>query len=354
MKKNIVLFAAACVLIITAVVVTLNYFGGTKTPGFVYGSPQNASGAAADPETTDGSILLCADPLNSVYLSIDGFDITLTGSCPEDTEIYADMTASVEMHSSVERNGTGYTARLFCADVPEKFGCGDAYVNIYFGEDKFDYHLHLTEEGFVLPRLGDIENVNGSLPESIPELPAENLAEYIGGDVTSILAQVRKLSDTICAGLTDDYDKARALAHWVSENIYYDFDARSGTVDSDTVSLSHILETHRSVCIGFTNLYSALCSAQGITCYNVSGDVLYGWINYKPSDKTGLHEWNIVVIDGRKINVDTVWNTQNAYRGGVYTRGETTSKYFDFSDRYLSLEHRARSAEHRDYFSLSE
>lgn len=82
-----------------------------------------------------------------------------------------------------------------------------------------------------------------------------------------ILEEVKSLSDQICAGITSDYDKARALCEWVSANIYYDKDAAADGVTEEEVSLEFVLKYHRSVCFGWSNLYSALCQAQGITCF---------------------------------------------------------------------------------------
>ena len=83
-----------------------------------------------------------------------------------------------------------------------------------------------------------------------------------------VLSRVRELSDEICVGITGDYDKLRAISQWVSRNMYYDKDASEKGVTEDMLTLEHVLEYHRSVCFGWSNLFSALCQAQGIwRCY---------------------------------------------------------------------------------------
>lgn len=170
-----------------------------------------------------------------------------------------------------------------------------------------------------------------------------------------LLQQVKEISDTVCAGLTDDYSKARALAEWVSQNIYYDHDAKDGGDLDEVITLDYVLTYHRSVCFGWTNLYSALCQAQGIDCYNASGSVVTGsrcFLQTDPSDERS-HSWNMVIIDGRRIWVDTVWDSSNDYEFGNYFIAPYDFQYFDIDNALLSHDHRVTRFEHRDYFALS-
>ena len=191
-------------------------------------------------------------------------------------------------------------------------------------------------------------------------LPAEGVAEYVDAEkdperIAEALAQVKAISDEVCEGLNDDYDKLRALSDWVSTNIYYDFDSRDNSVTPETLCLSHVLETHRSVCGGFSTLFSALCAAQGITCCNIRGTALTSGLCYaEPHESDALHEWNYVILDGRHIWIDTVWNTYNSYKNGEYHAGSVSMEYFDVPDEVLALDHRASRCEQRDYFALTE
>lgn len=167
-----------------------------------------------------------------------------------------------------------------------------------------------------------------------------------------LLQQVKEISDMVCEGLTDDYSKARALAVWVSQNMYYDHDAKDrGNID-EVITLEYVLKYHRSVCFGWTNLYSALCQAQGIDCYNASGSVVTGsrcFLQTSPSDERS-HSWNMVIIDGRRIWVDTVWDSSNSYEYGEYFSGPVDYQYFDMDNTLLSHDHRVTRFEHRSYF----
>lgn len=169
-----------------------------------------------------------------------------------------------------------------------------------------------------------------------------------------ILEEVKSLSDQICAGITNDYDKARALCEWVSANLYYDKDAAAEGVTEEEVSLEFVLNYHRSVCFGWSNLYSAMCQAQGITCFNASGSVVTGsrcFLQTELSDERS-HSWNLVVADGRLIWVDTVWNSSNNYNKGNYFEGNYDMQYFDIDNVLLSNDHRVARLEHRDYYGI--
>lgn len=169
-----------------------------------------------------------------------------------------------------------------------------------------------------------------------------------------VLSRVRELSDEICVGITGDYDKLRAISQWVSRNMYYDKDASEKGVTEDMLTLEHVLEYHRSVCFGWSNLFSALCQAQGIWCANASGSVVTGsrcFMQTSTADERS-HSWNMAVIDGRQIWVDTVWNSSNSYHKRRYVEGAQDMQYFDISTAALSQDHRVTRFEYRNYFAL--
>ncbi len=187
-------------------------------------------------------------------------------------------------------------------------------------------------------------------------IPRENAMEYVvtGGDEQSrqaVLEQVRSISEQVCEDLEGEYEKARALAQWVSKNIYYDFVAFSSTVSVETLSISRTLELQRSVCGGFANLYAALCQAQGINCYVAKGSVIQGGGNFSEGARAAAsHEWNLLEIDGRYIWVDTLWNTDNAYYNDGYVTGDQRLRYFDISGEYMAVNHRAERVEYHPFF----
>lgn len=223
------------------------------------------------------------------------------------------------------------------------------------------YVFEKTEDGSrAVPSESLPAAANLAASESPLELPAQGVLQHITTQgkqrAAEILAEVKSLSDQICAGITNDYDKARALAQWVALNMYYDNDAAKNGVTDEELTLDFVLENHRSVCFGWTNLYSALCQAQGIECYNASGSVVTGsrcFLQTNSSDERA-HSWNMVVIDGRKIWVDTVWNSSNNYENESYVTKAPDMQYFDIDNTLLAHDHRVTRFEHRDYFASIE
>ncbi len=204
----------------------------------------------------------------------------------------------------------------------------------------------------------DIAEHNLSLVSSPIATQPEAVKLYISADgneetISRTLSQIKEISDDVCSGIANDYDKLYALAEYVSTNYYYDYDAKEEGVTDETVCLAHTLETRRSVCMGYANLFAALCRAQGIDCYIAHGGaIVLG--SFETNDDVRLHEWNVAIIDGRVIWVDTLWNTSNAYRNGEYHEGTVDNHYFDIDNDALAEDHRADRIESRDYFSAAD
>lgn len=203
----------------------------------------------------------------------------------------------------------------------------------------------------------EVEAHNRTALDNPMTVPEDAVRLYISADgdedrIRDTLAEIRQISDRICEGIESDYDKLFAISQWVSKNFYYDYDARDSSVTAETIALYGVLETRRTVCMGFANLFAALCSAQGIDCRVAHGAAVPGGGTFELSNGEGsLHEWNIAVIDGREVWVDTLWNTTNSYRSGIYSEGDLETAYFDTDGTVLAKNHRADRIEIRDYFS---
>lgn len=202
----------------------------------------------------------------------------------------------------------------------------------------------------------DIMARNSSIVNNAVILPEEAVRQHISTDpsrVEEVLRQVKQTSDMICAGIDSDYSKLYAISRWVSENFYYDYDASKSEVTDETVSLDHILETKRSVCMGFANLTAALCCAQGMDCRVVHGTAAPSNSSFiKEDGKGSVHEWTVVMMDGREVWVDALWNTSNSYLDGEYIFGKQHERYFDMPALQIAKNHRADRCEIRDYFPL--
>ena len=375
MKKQSV--AAAIMLISAAAVsaVTIAFNSAERTPpDFVFSDPSPAAVPTATPEpSTDPApppaetaettepqsplptVTTTSDPENFSTITFDGFDIIIEG-VSADRSIVSACLYSDGREEAAEYDGDSY--RIVLKDKKHDTDFETVYITA--GDTPLNYRISAAPDGFKPLNTSDIAAKNLRLAEAPAALPSEGVLQYITPDgdpsgAREIMARAEEISDRICEGIPDDYGKARAISQWISENIYYDFDASTTGVTTETVSLSHVLEKHRTVCGGFSNLFSALCAAQGITVYNIQGDAINDvQSSYAEADHGNIHEWNYAVINGRGVWVDACWDTYNYYKDGVYKQDGTRLKYFDITNTVLSYDHRARLCWSRDYYAALE
>ncbi len=180
-------------------------------------------------------------------------------------------------------------------------------------------------------------------------------AEYIvpdkdKGSCVAVMSRIKDLSDEICADSVSESEKACSIAMWVSENIYYDRDAAIESVNLDVISLENVLALKRTTCAGYSNLFSALCQAQGICCINMRGGVL-DTEGYTLKTIPKNHEWNAAYCDGEWLFFDTTWSSLNVYTDEEYVKIDMVAEEYinmDFSE--MSVKHRIDTAEYRNFY----
>lgn len=352
------LIAGYCVLgaaaVSTAIFFTL-HLSRSRTRDFIYESSSVTDSAQAISEAVcESSFVTSYDPLNSVTVEPCGESVSISGSFSD--HVVAEASLGGDKCAPTYKDGT-FTAQL----SPRSLRSGRHYTLKLEFEDGYSYEVHLnyTENGFAPTEHNDILERNIKVTDNPFIIADKAVIQYISADsdpvrVRETLDEIQDISDRICDGITDDYDKLRALSEWVSLNIYYDYDASTSSVTIDTIALESVLETHRTVCLGYANLYAALCAAQGIECRVVHGTVIKGNSCFSESETEAVHEWNVAYIDGRRIWVDTLWNTTNGYISGEYMTGNQKMQYFDIPDELLSCNHRADRCDSRGYFSAAE
>ncbi len=164
----------------------------------------------------------------------------------------------------------------------------------------------------------------------------------IDSDSTAIISIAKQLT----AGCETDYEKLLTLHDWVCSYIYYDQDS----IDSGATApytASKVVELRRAVCLGYANLYAALCRSIGIPCNVVAGYALgvnadeVEWTEENMSTSEQNHAWNEAYADGRWVIIDTTWDSRNKYEGGEFIKGSTTDHlYFDANLDFFSSNHR--------------
>lgn len=309
--------------------------------------PPPESAAQAEP----AALLTSQDPRHFFLIEFGEASLSVSGvyDGSDVSAVYLDSNA--ECVAVPEYSGGSFSAVLDYAEVKE----GLALLKIE-GEALDEGFWVNVSGGRVVP--ADVSRLTAQTEQAVSApraLPAEGALAYIDSErdperMENALRQVREISDEVCAGLSGSYDKLHALARWVSANICYDYDARED-VTEQTLCLSHVLETHRTVCGGYANLLAALCAAQDIPCTLVRGEASPGSCFADEKTKGAYHEWLFAEIDGRRVWVDPVWNSPNWYADGKYhILYIAYERYFDVTPEVLSLDHVVHFAETRDYF----
>ena len=167
-------------------------------------------------------------------------------------------------------------------------------------------------------------------------------------DSSKVSDSVKSLSNQIVGAETDDYAKIFLLHKWVAENIYYDYDAYRGGMDTFYDS-ADILANRRSVCEGYANLLRDLILAQGIPCMKAttyslgvstnggSFSVRADEVNADRSNHAHVEAW----VDGRWVIMDATWDSNNKYENGSYNTDTPNGfYYFDITPEALSFDHK--------------
>ena len=301
-------------------------------------------------------LLTSYNPDYYLNITLNGDEIQVKGKLEGETaqEIYI-FKRTWDTNVSYEKDNT-FTATVDTSDVAD----GEHLLKIYLSSDNLLYYrLERVNGEWRFPNENLSAQVGASISgtDTMSEMVAASYLAYPADkeNVENALDAIKSLSDDICKNAETDYDRAKAIFLWVTNNIYYDYDAKSGSVDLETIALANVVETKKTVCAGFANLYGALCLAQGIDSVTIKGAVVRS--NERLEDLADLprnHEWSAVKLDDRWAFVDCTWSTQNAYSGGEYVKGATSMKFFDITAQALSADHRIDIVERRNYFdSLS-
>lgn len=159
--------------------------------------------------------------------------------------------------------------------------------------------LMLASAFFALPAVSaEMENLNvkGSNQELLDMLnnlePQQFVSDYEKLGMTKeqfaeIEAETLKTIESSVA--VTDYDKLKAICHWVCDNIKYDLE--SGSQDAYNVFSKRL-----GICQGYSNVTKAMCAAADIPCVMVNGD-----------SSAGGHAWSMAYADNRWIFLDTTW-----------------------------------------------
>lgn len=150
----------------------------------------------------------------------------------------------------------------------------------------------------------------GDLPESALTSNQRNALHKIQGVVRSIMRQH-----------PGQYEQALAMHDYILQTSAYDTKMKNWNHETVTVDL---INTHRSVCDGYTRLYHMMLSMAGMENMVVVGS----------SSNNVSHSWNLVRLGGDWTHVDCTYNDPVPDEPG-----RTLRNYFGMSDAMIARNH---------------
>lgn len=308
------------------------------------------------PENDTQTVIYNYDPKNSCTVTFDGESITVTGIRGDVFEDVLAFYPEMDIARSLDNGILTCVMTPQDTDFDRKVG---SFAIIDTNQNYNTVYIDLSDGSVMFPDTSELVRNNSRAVSSVVDASEAKVAQYITLDgsrdgIPEILGKIKKISDGICAGIADDYEKLRAISRWVSDNIYYDHPIYNLGAPQYCLTLEYMLENRSSICGGYSNMTSALCAAQGIRCLNITGMALNDGRTYLQNAVGEYHEWNVAEIGGRQIIVDTGWNS----RKGINSNGSLSERpsgymYFDIGEDVFSFDHKAQTAEYRDYWALA-
>ncbi len=290
-------------------------------------------------------------------ISINNRSIVIEGCYADDkvTDITLKNCGTVSSTLRVNEDGT------FSSVINPSSPTGDSDELIFTLQSGAKLNYRIMYSGNWYFPDNKLSETNNAVLENVISTSAKSWVGYVTDEPTEesvkqTLDEVAYLADYIAGDIDDEYLKLRAISQWVSQNIYYDRDAKNTSVTRSTICIQNVLKERKTVCAGYAALFGALCEAQGIYTVNVRGTVLSDSVSYEElSDGEVNHEWCAAYIKDRWVWVDCVWDSGKKYENGKYFDECASSRmYFDISDLALSFDHCAYLAEKRYYFKAGE
>ncbi|OMF61560.1 hypothetical protein BK139_06900 [Paenibacillus sp. FSL R5-0490] len=161
-----------------------------------------------------------------------------------------------------------------------------------------------------------------------------------GKDIPSENKEIVNLAKDITKGITDDYQKVKAIHDWVSQNISYDYERFQNKTAAPYQSALTVLNTRIAVCEGYSNLTASLLRSLGIKTKVVAGLGAFrspGYEQFEDSPGINIHDsafddsrhaWNEAYVNNRWVNMDTTWSSGNGYK-----------IYFDMTESEFRKDH---------------
>lgn len=233
-------------------------------------------------------------------------------------------------------------------DIPET-SADKISVEVYSGERRFgNYDGWVNAYAYIQKQDGKWIMYHSPVAEKNSELYAQKRAKTLKAtpSVQSDSASIKSVAEQLTADAGSDYEKLLKIHDWICTYVHYDYDSLASGEIAPYVS-TEVLKTQKAVCLGYANLYAALCRSINIPCSVVTGYALgissgsTRWNDENVNGSEENHAWNEAYVDGRWVIIDATWDTYNSFENGKMKKGNHISHlYFDANIDFFSNNHR--------------
>ena len=209
------------------------------------------------------------------------------------------------------------------------FDCYSNYVILYDGEVEFfktpnyDYNLKTTSELWT---------------------DAQSLQECLKpqNDIECDDPIIKSYSDDICAGCADDWEKVYKIYTYITRQMSYDDVQIEDDITVYQDGAKCLMRRGIAICEGFSNLFVALCRAQGIPAvvqFGVGASTFEDLIDKEELDSIDSdHAWAGVYLGDQWYYLDPTFDIGSYYVGDSWDDGYVEQAYPGYAFYLLSLE----------------
>lgn len=121
-------------------------------------------------------------------------------------------------------------------------------------------------------------------------------------------SSMEKVAQYISNYTKDKLEKYMIIFLWVTFNIEYDTESYfSEKISSDSCNSNSVFKNGKSVCAGYSSIFSDFCLRMGLNCIEISGYAKgYKYIKNQTFKKSN-HAWNAIELDGKCFLIDSTW-----------------------------------------------
>lgn len=169
-------------------------------------------------------------------------------------------------------------------------------------QQNVDYKLWETDMTFSEAIMGELaeKKICGTIIE------VDHFTKERTDNVLRAVEEAEKIKLDFSEAATDA-QKARVIYDYVVENVEYNEDEAASSY-REVDQLHNAVVEKKTICDGFSNMYSLLCNINGIRCFEkvYDPDIIEPKDTTDKAENTGEgHTWCVVMLEGKWYNVDT-------------------------------------------------